>query len=148
MVNHHRIMSHVVSNHSLTHSSRIYGGNIERISILAECLQHGTLEPQALAAARIAQLKGGRRNGRVTQMLYLSLILDIRTNKYIIQQMDVRKNRNYNKAHSNNTLSLPITFQTQLALLLALCNLSTRIPQSESITSPDLATKFDHFIFH
>lgn len=42
--------------------------------------------------------------------------------------MAVRKKRNHNKAHSNNTLSLHTTFQIQLALLLALCNMLTRIP--------------------
>lgn len=38
--------------------------------------------------------------------------------------MAVRKNRNYNKAHSINTIYLHITFKIQLALLLALCHMS------------------------
>lgn len=122
-------MSHVVSHHSL--NSFICNLRGKQTQDLYPCLgscNTGIWQPQALTATRIVQLKEGRRNGRIIKMLYLGLILDIRITKYITEQMAVRKNRNYNKAHSNDTLSLHIIFQIQLALLLALCNMSTRIP--------------------
>lgn len=121
-------VSHVVSSHSLIHSSRIYGENKGKISILAGALTIWAFGNPGSDCYKNCAARRGRRNGSVIKMLYLGLILDIRINKYITQQMAVRKNRNYNKAHSNNTISLQITFQIQLALLLALCNMSTRIP--------------------
>ena len=50
------------------------------------------------------QIKEGSRNDGTTKMLCLDIILDISINKYISQQMPVRKNRKYNKAHGNHPL--------------------------------------------
>lgn len=73
-----------------------------KVSILPGAPQHKhpeTMGPDRLENLRI---KEGSRNDRTTKMLYLGLILDISINKCITQQMAVRKNRKYNKAHGNH----------------------------------------------